>query len=260
MLPRPCESARLPKRRGVKRTIVGRQSGTATGCLLKTTGFLSALDHAATRDLLSRGARKYYPPGETIFAQGSAGSSMLSIETGRVEVSSPDEQGQRVVLGQLGPGDLVGELALLDRGIRSADAIASRPVTGTLITLSDLRAFLMERPQVSLAILADLAAKLRAANAIAEDRAIRDGAARLARSLLRLAERWGTADPSGAIRFEEAFSQGELARVAGLTRETVNRRLSTWSRRGLLAQEDGRMVVRDPRLLERIARGTEGDA
>ena len=187
---------------------------------------------------------------------------MLAIETGRVEVSILDEHGRRMVLEQLGPGDLVGEMALLDGGHRSADATASGPVTGLLLTLSDVHGFLVQHPEVMFSLLVDLATKLRAANALVEDRTIRDGAARLARCLLRLAERWGERTDGGPLRFRETFSQGDLGRMAGLSRENVNRRLSSWTRLGLVSYEGTRLVIAEPRIIERISAGmsenTEG--
>ncbi|MEL6198257.1 MAG: Crp/Fnr family transcriptional regulator [Pseudomonadota bacterium] len=217
------------------------------------SGFLSVMDRAAREALVSRGRRTLFQKGSTICEQGMPGTMMLLIETGRAQIIATSDDGQRIVLGQLGPGDLAGELALLDQAPRSADVIASSPVTGVVLTFSDVKTFLIEHPPIMFAVLVHLTAKLREANALAETRAIGDGSARLARCLLRLGARWGEGNAPDPIVLREQFSQSDLGELAGLSRENVNRRLRAWSKSGLVEKVGGRLVLRDPVQLEQMA-------
>ncbi|MEL6426880.1 MAG: Crp/Fnr family transcriptional regulator [Pseudomonadota bacterium] len=216
-------------------------------------GFLDSMTPETRRTLLSRGARKVFEKDAVVFEQGLAGGSMLVIETGRVEITSIMESGRTVLLGHLGPGDLVGELTLLDRSPRSATVTAVRPVTGVLLTFEDMEGFLLEHPSAMFGILIDLASKLRAANALAETRALDDGSARLAGCLIGLAERWGKELESGQTRIEETFSQSILGQMAQLSRENVNRRIRAWSKDGMLGADGNKIIVQDMMALRRIA-------
>lgn len=220
---------------------------------MNESGFLSGLDHATRARLSAVGARRVYARGAMIFAQGLPGTGILIIETGRVEIERVTEQGRRLVLGNLGPGDLVGEMAAIDQGPRSASVLAATPVTGVLLSRDEIETFLLEHPRLMLSMMRDLVGKLRLANTLAEDRAITDGSARLARCLLRLAERWGAPQQGEALRLTESFSQAALGEIAGLSRENVNRRLSQWARNGWVGQHGGRLCILTPSALERIA-------
>ena len=71
--------------------------------------------------------RRRYARGEAIFLQGDPGTSLCLIETGRVKLGFTSPEGREVLLDLLGPGDVFGELALLDGEPRSADAVAVEP-------------------------------------------------------------------------------------------------------------------------------------
>ena len=182
---------------------------------------------------------------------------MLVVETGRVAALRISEQGARVLLGQVGPGEIVGEFAALDGRPRSAWAVASVPVTGVMLTVGDVEGFLLDEPRLMLGLLVGMTAKLRGANRLAEDRAPHDGAMRLARCLLRLAEDWGEVRADGTVRLGQRFSQGELGEIAGLTRPNVNRHLRAWTAQGIVATEAGRLAILAPDRLSAIAAGPE---
>src|SRR4051812_30262894 len=65
-----------------------------------------------------------YRKGETIFRTGEPGNSLIILRSGRVRVVLEDDQGQRIVLGEGGPGEMYGEVSLLDGGPRTASIVA----------------------------------------------------------------------------------------------------------------------------------------
>ena len=223
--------------------------------------FLDAMGRETRARLAADGVRRVWRKGETIFAQDEPGDSLLVVETGRADVERVTAQGRRVVLGHLGPGDLAGEMAVLDGAPRSASLVAATPVTGVLLSRAQVERFLLANPDVMLGIIAELARKLRIANLLAEDRAVESGDARLSRCLLRLARRWGDeAADGGGVRLRGDFSQGALGALADLSRENVNRRLRAWERSGWIGRLQGRLAILDQAALERLAEAAEDAA
>ncbi|HUH06799.1 MAG TPA: cyclic nucleotide-binding domain-containing protein, partial [Egibacteraceae bacterium] len=100
-----------------------------------------------------------YQAEEVIYRLGDAGDEMLIIGDGRVRISVPAE-GRPRVLRRFGPGEHVGELAVLRGMPRNADVIADEPVTGLIIRSTDLRSLLAGRPEVAMAMLGTLAERL----------------------------------------------------------------------------------------------------
>src|SRR5690349_8112725 len=88
-------------------------------CLL-----FKALDEAAQRELAARAHRRNFASGETIFHAGAPGQSMMAVLVGTVRIASPLPNGKRLVMSDLPAGELFGEIALIDGGERTADAIA----------------------------------------------------------------------------------------------------------------------------------------
>ena len=86
---------------------------------------------------------------------------MLVIERGRVEVSIGSQSGRRTILNQMGAGEVLGDLATLDGGARSADAIAASDVSGVILTRQTVLEFLADRPQLYFSLLQELCSKLR---------------------------------------------------------------------------------------------------
>lgn len=214
--------------------------------------FLNAFSSERRKSLLRAARRRHFPSGKTIFAAGSEGKSMLLLETGRVTVMIHNSDGRRTVLSHLGPGDLLGEYALFDHGLRSADVVAASETTGLELRYDAVREALLAEPEAMLALLAEVSQKARDTLLSLESFSYKHGAPRLARCILRLADKWGTVEADRIVIAQE-FSQGDLGEIAGLARENVNRLLRSWSESGILALNDREMTITDRRALAGIA-------
>jgi CRP/FNR family transcriptional regulator, cyclic AMP receptor protein len=214
---------------------------------LSAVPLLQSLASPDIEQLLSLLRRRRYARGEVIFLTGDAGINLCIIESGRVKLTltSPD-LGREVALDYLGPGDVFGELALLDGEPRSADAIAVEPTRLLLLSRDDFRAFLMSHPAAALDLLADMSRRLRRDAQVIQDAAFLDVPARLARVALRLAE----PGPDGMLR-TPTMSQADLAALVITTRATLNKFLGMLTDQGLLRWESGRVVVVDKERLQR---------
>ncbi|WP_121630264.1 Crp/Fnr family transcriptional regulator [Tropicibacter alexandrii] len=197
----------------------------------------------------------HYPGRKQIFAMGGTDQTMLLIETGRVQISLISSDGRRSILAQLGPGDVVGEMAALDGAPRSAFATAAGHVTGRLLTRAQIMDFLRSRPDAAILVIQTLCQRLRDTNDQLAGLALTDGPTRLARVMNRLYDEWGKPDEDGGIVLDGAFTQSELGDMAGLTRETVNRLIRNWDADGILERRPDKLVLRNPDALDAMAQG-----
>ena len=186
--------------------------------------------------------RRSVRAGKAVFRQDDPGSSLYVIESGVVKVQRTSPEGKEVILTILGPGDFFGELALLDGEPRSADAVAKEDTALLVLERDDFLAFLDKSPAVATKLLAALSRRLRRTDQLVQDAAFLDVPARLARALLQLSE-----SPEAAT----GLTQSELAAMVGASRESVNRWLQFYRRRGLIESASGSIRVLQPDELRR---------
>jgi CRP/FNR family cyclic AMP-dependent transcriptional regulator len=204
----------------------------------------------ASRDvdqLVSLLRRRKYARGEVIFLTGDPGINLCIIESGHVRLTlTSQDLGREVALDYLGPGDVFGDLALLDGEPRSADAIAVEPTHLLLLSRDDFRAFLTSHPAAAIDLIADMSRRLRRDAQVIQDAAFLDVPARIARVALRLAE----PTPDGNL-CTPPMNQADLASLVLTTRATLNKFLGIMTDQGLLRWDSGRLVVLDKEGLQR---------
>ena len=159
---------------------------------------------------------------------------------GQIVIETSTPEGQRHTLAFLGPGDLFGEIALLDGKGRTADAVATQATELFALRRTDLLAFLAEEPSVGVKLIEILCQRLRMLSGQIEQSLTMRLDARLSARLLLLAEDFGS---------EITITQEQLARSVGATRESVNRQLRQWENAGHLAIRRGAITLLDYRAL-----------
>jgi CRP/FNR family transcriptional regulator, cyclic AMP receptor protein len=210
-------------------------------CLL-----FGALDDAARQELATRVRRQSFDTGTPIFHVGAPGQSMMVILNGTVRVSLPGPKGKGVILADLGAGELLGEVALLDGKERSADASALTKCELLVLERRDVVAFLEKRPDLCLKLLELMCARLRKSDQRMSDIAFFELSSRLAKVLL---DRAGTPGRAGA-KPKLSLSQTELAGMINATRENVNRCLRNWQRQGIVDVSERWITLLQRDLLE----------
>lgn len=179
--------------------------------------------------------------GETIFLMGDSGASMMLVQAGEVTISHPSASGRSMILNELKPGAIFGEIALIDGGERSADAIAA---TNCRLLAFERRVFvsLLENNwPLAEALLKLICGRLRRADERIADLAFFDVQGRLAKELLARARPGPNGSPPRV-----SDTQSMLASLVGGSRETVNRCLRGWQKAGLVSISDGRISLLDP--------------
>ena len=185
--------------------------------------------------------------------EGDPASQLHVILSGQVLISRTRLGGDELVLAVLGPGEVFGELALLrDGATRSADATALQATRCLSLDRSTLNAFLDTHPEVLRHVVSALLDCLLRRDEALADFASLDVPARLARTLLDLAERHGTPTDDG-LRITLRLPQRTLARMVAASREKVNRALMSFAVLGAIRQDKGCIVILKPLVLRRRA-------
>jgi CRP/FNR family transcriptional regulator, cyclic AMP receptor protein len=180
--------------------------------------------------LLSHARVEHYQAGREIFAKGSPGRSMMAILAGSVRISAPSPAGHDIVLAILNPGEVFGEIAVLDGQDRTADATAVADTYLLVLDHRDFLPFLERRADLCVLFLKLLCQRLRLTDRQVAEAMFGRLEDRMAKALVRLAG--GGARPgSGAVL---RLSQQELAGMVGATRESVNKQLQIWQGAGKL--------------------------
>ena len=149
--------------------------------LLINIPLFTGLPSAELEELAGLLKRRDFKAAEPIFWVGDAGTDSYIIQSGRVTMSCPDEHGRDIILGDLGPGDFLGEICLLDGGSHMATARARTDVTLGLLSHAELMRFLKHWPDAANHVISALGAQQRVAwqrlrgvtnaNAVIEERA-----------------------------------------------------------------------------------------
>lgn len=211
--------------------------------VLKAKSVLAALPDAVLDDLVRRARQVRFAKGAAIYQRGDEGDSLMVIVSGRVKIANVSADAREVVLNFLGPGDLAGELAVLDGKPRSADAVALEATEALVIFRRDLIPVLEQSPKAMLGVIAALAGKLRAMTAAVEHAGLQM-TARAANALLRLADQHGQKVADGVL-IDIKLSQRDLGSFAGLSRENMNRQLSELKEQGLIRLDGAQIVIID---------------
>lgn len=207
-------------------------------------------DERQAIDLLRAvGRRQSFSARQTILHKGDEAGSLMIVEEGVVRISVSGIDGREMALALCGPGEIIGEIAVLDRGERTADAVAVRGVSATIISGSELRRLMYEEPLVLDHMVSLLCRRLRSANRHAEGHALGSLTGRLAVQLLNLTDH-GAQNAEGRHVIDAVPSQSELARLVGGARESVNRQLKKWQQEALIQFDGSRMVIEDAEALQ----------
>ena len=127
---------------------------------LKRVSWFEDLDKASLEAIANAAVEQTYQPGEYIMRQGDTGVGAFIVRSGKVEVLQ-ERDGKEVMLATLGPGDVVGEMALLDEFPRSASVRAKEPTTALGIQRWHFRGILQSHPQLAVALLPILSRRIR---------------------------------------------------------------------------------------------------
>ena len=219
-IPRTPQSSNMPL-----------QSGFFT-----TNNILTGLPTAFSSRLLASAKQISLTQGQSLFQKGDAGDGCYWLDRGNVKVTIISGKGEQRILAVLGPGSIVGELAMIDGLPRSANVEAIRDCSLSFVSRNVFTACLSEDPKIYNYLVTTLASRLRQADDEAAATSFLTVKARVARALLGLAQHLGQDIGSGQIAIQHKICQSDLAAMAGVARESVSRTLAGWKRRNIIGQ------------------------
>ena len=186
---------------------------------------------------------------DPVLFKGSAGDHLLFLIEGRLQVLDVTESGREIGLNLLDAGDYFGEISVIDGEPRSASVVAMDNSLIALLPKPQARELFHQQPLVAERILLGLARKLRNASTYQTILCLPNASQRVYALLLRLCK----VAPGGLVVIEHPPKQQELAIMANTSRETVSRATKVLQRDRVLEKDNHRLIVRDPRALERLA-------
>jgi len=208
-----------------------RGAAPTTAAVLRTTRLFAGLDDAAIDELGRQARLRAFRRGETVFLAGEPGDCLYAVVSGLVKLFVTSARGDELVLATAGPGDAFGELSLIDEGGRSASAEAVESSSLVVVDRTSFIDLIHQRPELVERLLVTLGGLVRRITDQAGDLVFLDLHGRVAKLLLHL-----VADQAGGARTDVdiPFSQSDLARMVGASRQTVNQILRSFQAAGYI--------------------------
>ncbi|MCK4222355.1 MAG: Crp/Fnr family transcriptional regulator [Dehalococcoidia bacterium] len=219
---------------------------SARADILRQSSIFSSLTPDELAELAGLAVERSLAPGEFVFWDGDAADRFYMVAEGRVRVLKASSLGKEFTIAFFGPGDMFGEVAVLENKPypASAQAVGEARVLG--IRREDFLAFLGSRPQVALRIISILSGRLRDAQGRLRDLAGERVEQRLASVLLMLSAKLGP---------DLAFTRQEIADMVGTTTETAIRVISSLKARGIVSSVRGKVTIVDEKKLRLLSEG-----
>lgn len=210
----------------------------------RANGFLDLLDDAARAALRQAGTERFYRAGRPVYDEGRTARNLAVLLDGRVKVATTTRDGTNLLLALRGPGDLIGEQSTLVGEERTATVTAIDDVRLLVVPYEDFEALLATHPAMAATLVRTLVARVRESDAHRIELE-QDADERLARQLIRLAERFGRSTPGGAVRIDLPLTQEELAGLTWASRGSVAEGLRRLRAAGLVETARRQIVVLD---------------
>lgn len=226
---------------------------------LKRQALFAGFSDSDLDEILAGGLIRALNARHVLFLEGDTGNAVFIVLEGRVKVSVHSGQRREVILNIAGPGELIGEIAVLDGGPRTAAAMTLEPVKLLYIGRDSIMPVLERNPVAMLKILRLLCTRLRTTNQMIEEIVFHSGASRLARAILRLAENHGLQEAEGC-RIPLHLPHSALGAQAGLQRESVGRQLRAWENAGVLSSDSEGLLLYQRETLEQVSAYEGGQA
>ena len=213
--------------------------------LLERLPLFSELSSAELERISQVAVARSYPRDTRVFHEGDPGDACYIVRRGACRVTREHSDGRAITLANLGPGDIFGELAMLDGRARSASVEALEDTELLALPASDVRALLRDHAEMAVKLVVALTRRLREANERIARQSFQTVPSRVAGVLERLLAEDMPADIGGES-VTVRMTQSDLAQLAGTSRESVSRFLASLERAGVVRCGRGKVTVLEP--------------
>lgn len=213
---------------------------------------ISALNDEQRRQLEQLTRMLGVKRGTQIYLPGDPSEQIFLLKSGIIKISTTTPDRREAILAFLHPGDIFGELAFIDDAPRDHVAEAYNDCVICAMGRETILRVIHDTPEIGFQITKLIGLRLRTFRSRIEELLCKSAHARVAHALLELAERHGVQDTDGVL-VSLRLSQGDLGRLVGLSRETVNAILQEWREQNLLEMDRRSVRLRDPKRLQKLA-------
>ena len=190
--------------------------------------------------------------GQRIYMRGDPSDQIFLLKVGVVRISTLASDQQETILAFLYPGDIFGELAIVDESPRDHLATAHEDVVLCSLSRDLLLKMAQETPALGYQITKIMGLRLRRFHTRVEELLCKSAHARIAHTLLDFAADYGVPDNEGVL-IPLRLNQADLGNLVGLARETVNMVLQDFKQRGLVVADRRTIRINDPARLRSVA-------
>jgi CRP/FNR family transcriptional regulator len=215
--------------------------------LLRRVPLFSELSKDELSGIAEVAIPRSYPKGVRVFHEGDRSDACYIVRSGDLRVTREHPDGRAIALATLGPGDIFGELAMLDGEARSASVESLSECDLLALPAGDVRRLLAATPETTVKLVVALVRRLREANERISRQSFQTVPSRVAGVLSQLIAEEAPLEVREGVTIQ--MTQADLAQLAGTSRESVSRFLATLERAGVVRVGRGRVTVLEPRRL-----------
>ena len=215
---------------------------TGNNDFLKYVPIFSELDDITIDQIAKIGIRKEFKKDSVVLFEHETGSALFVIVEGKVKISRVSDDGREVILTILNESDFFGEMAIIDGLSRSANVTAMEDSELFIIQRNDFIALLQSHPEISISLLKELTARMRAADLKIKSLSLKDAEGKVATVILQLADDIGKIK-NGTVEIEKLPLQHDLANMAGTSRETISRTLHSLVKKELIELKGSKLKI-----------------
>src|SRR5918998_48660 len=225
---------------------MGEETNSASA-LLRRVPLFSELSPGELERIARVAVPRSFPKGVRVFHEGDHSDACYIVRTGDLRVTREHPDGRAIALATLGPGDIFGELAMLDGEVRSASVEALSDSELLALPASDVRALLAGSAEITSKLVVALPRPLREPNERTARQSFQTVPSRVAGVLSQLIAEEAPGEGRDGVTIR--MTQADLAQLAGTSRESVSRFLAVLDRAGVVRVGRGRVTVLEPRRL-----------
>jgi CRP/FNR family transcriptional regulator, cyclic AMP receptor protein len=222
-------------------------------CLLSMVDILGPLSDEEMEDLAKRTPDTFLEQGDVLYSPKASTERLFILKEGRVQVYEVDRGGEEITLSVVEDGNVFGEMALTGQSLEGLYVRALTPSTVVSLRREELEKLIMNKPEVGMRLVRELAEKLHASEARYADIIGKDVPARLATLILQLVDSEGVVS-SESYRIPTRYTHEQLASMIGCKRVAVSRAFSRLKVVGAVQLKERHIIVKNLDALEDLAK------
>ena len=223
-------------------------------------GFLDRLEPADREALEAVTTRRRFAKGDVVFLRGQAAGDVFIIVKGQIKLTLAASDGREVLIEIRGPGEIIGEMALIDESRRSASGFAlGSPTEALVVPVREFSRLVDSNFGITRRLLDEMVRKVRDTTFHQLEYGLDNVSGRVSRRIDELAKRFGDPRADGSIAFRSPITQQELADWAGVSRQAVVNELASMREAGWIETKGSNMLLLDPAAIGRQAAELDGE-